>query len=503
MNPFIGLVGVGYWGQNIFKDLQKLNLLAGVCELNSSVIDKIKEEHKNLFATTSWKSFLNNKKISAVMIALPAEMHYKFAKEALEANKDVFVEKPLSLNIHEAEDLVNLSKKKRKILMVGHVLRYHPCVIKMKELIDNGQIGNIRYIHSIRRNLGKIRQQENVLWSFAPHDISVILSLMNNNFPKKITCVGQKHLHPDIHDVTDTFMEFHGNCFAHISVNWLFPKKEQKIVVVGDKGMIVFNDRKPVGQKLTICGEYLHISPGTIPVAKKCDVKTVECDWEKDSTPLSLECKHFANCCLNRSDALTNGEEGLAVLKVLNKCNDQLFGKVSDGIEPEDVKLEEKNYFLHETAFVNSEAEIGENTKIWHYSHIMKAKIGKDCSIGQNCFMGNNAQIGDNCRVQNNVSIYDGVVCGNNVFLGPSMVFCNDNTPRANYSKNGVYDKTFVEDNVTIGANATITPGVRLRKGCFVGAGAVVTKDVEPYTLVVGNPARVMGMVNEQGERIK
>jgi UDP-2-acetamido-3-amino-2,3-dideoxy-glucuronate N-acetyltransferase len=408
------------------------------------------------------------------------------------------VEKPLALDVNEAEELVNLARKRNKILMVGHVLRYHPCVKKVQELVKEGRIGNIRNINCTRRNLGKIRQQENVLWSFAPHDISLVLALMNNSLPLKVTCVGQKHLHPDIHDVTDTFLEFPGNCFAHISVNWLFPKKEQKTIIVGDKGMIIFNDRKPKGEKVTICSEYLSQEPGTVPVAKKPEVKTVECDWSEEQFPLYLECKHFAQCCQSRKDPVTNGEEGLRVLRVLDGCHQQLLnGKNGNHLD----NRPKKKFFVHSTAVVSEESKIGDGTKIWHYTHVLKGSIGQNCSVGQNCFVS--GVLGNGCKVQNNVSVYKGVECGNNVFLGPSMVFCNDKTPRAAYSKHGNYMKTIVEDGVTIGANATILPGITLRKGCFVGAGAVVTKDVAPYTIVVGNPARPAGRVNEQGNKLR
>lgn len=500
LKRFVGLVGVGYWGKNLLRDLKDLGAIAGICEVTNT--QEIQVENPELYVTNNWNDFLNHPDITAVMIALPAEMHFHFVKQALLADKDVFVEKPLALDVGEAEELVELAKKRSKILMVGHVLRYHPSVLKVLDLVRKNTIGKIRYINCSRRNLGKIRQQENVLWSFAPHDISLVLALMNDSLPKKITCVGQKHLHPDIHDVTDSFLEFSGNCFAHISVNWLYPKKEQKVTIVGDKGMIVFNDRKPVGQKVTLSKEYLSQEPGSVPVAMRPNVDTVVCDWVDSKMALYRECSHFVECCQSRQDPITNGEEGLRVLRVLDACHEQLM-KGSGGGIPLAVHSPSHRYFQHPTAIVDSDAVIGEGTKVWHYSHVMKAKVGNDCSIGQNCFIANNAVLGNNCRVQNNVSVYEGVICGNDVFLGPSMVFCNDKTPRAAYSKNGQYMKTIVEDGVSIGANATILPGVRLKKGCMVGAGAVVTKDVPPYTAVIGNPARVHAKVSKSGEILK
>jgi UDP-2-acetamido-3-amino-2,3-dideoxy-glucuronate N-acetyltransferase len=497
-NKFIGLVGVGYWGKNLFRDLKSLGVLYGVCEVYNTV--KLKRENPDVMVTDCWKDFLNQPEITAVVIALPASMHYTFAREALLAGKDVFVEKPMSLDVKEAEELVSLAEKGSQILMVGHILRYHPAVEKILDIVQSGGIGNIHYIHSVRRNLGKICQKENVLWSFAPHDVSFILALMENRFPAKTTCLGQRYLHPDIHDVTDSFLEFHGNCYAHISVNWLYPKKEQTITIVGDKGMIIFDDCAPKKEKVKICSEYLSYSPGSIPVAKKIEMIDVYCDyWKKDDSPLMLECKHFVDCCLTRKKPLTDGEEGVRVLRILEECHNQLMGKSMKKEVQE--KKRNMSYFVHETSFVSETSNVGKGSKIWHYSHVLDGEIGENCNIGQNCFIA--GRLGNSCKVQNNVSVYKGVTCKNNVFLGPSMVFCNIKKPRASINQHGNYLETVVEDDVTIGANATILPGVVLGKGCFVGAGAVVTKDVPPYAMVVGNPAKIKAYVNEKGEKIK
>ena len=209
----IALIGSGYWGKNIQRDLYNLNSLDTVCDLNDNVLNTIKQKYPSVNITKDWNSVLSNKEITAVMIALPAELHYKFAREALENNKDVFVEKPLSLNVNEAEELVKIAEEKEKILMVGHVLRYHPCVKKIEEMVKRGEIGKLYYIHCSRKNLGKIRQKENVLWSFAPHDISLILSLCNQSTPINIKCNG---------GYTETLHE--GQCGNNI-----IPKDAEKI----------------------------------------------------------------------------------------------------------------------------------------------------------------------------------------------------------------------------------------------------------------------------------
>jgi len=495
MSKFIALIGSGYWGKNLLRDLSNIGALRTVCEINIGLHDKIKNEH-DVIVTSHWSDVLSDENITAVVIALPAELHYKFSKEALENGKDVFVEKPLSLDVNEAEELVRIAEKHKQILMVGHVLRYHPCVKKVEELVKNGSIGNLYYIHCSRKNLGKIRQKENVLWSFAPHDISLILSLVNGAKPLTVNCVGHKHLHPDVHDVTDTHLEFPGNCFAQISVNWLHPFKEQRTTVVGSDGMIVFDDRKPRGEKLTICQKYLSKKPGSHPVINKSEFKEVKCDWSENKFPLQLECEHFIHCCKTRETPLTNGNEGLAVLRILDSCHQQLVPK-SNGSSRISPKM--KHYFSHETAIINEKAKIGKGTKIWHYTHVLGGEIGNNCSIGQNCFIAGDAKLGNGCKIQNNVSVYSGVTCEDNVFLGPSMVFCNDINPRAAFSKGGKYMKTLIKQGASIGSNATILPGITIGKCAFIGAGAVVTKDVPEHAVMVGNPAKNIGTIDERG----
>jgi UDP-2-acetamido-3-amino-2,3-dideoxy-glucuronate N-acetyltransferase len=489
---FIALIGSGYWGKNLLRDLSTIGVLKTVCEVNKNVHTQIKEKYPDVEITENWKNVLEDSKITAVMIALPAEVHYRFAKEALEYNKDVFVEKPLALDINNAKELIEIADKHSKILMVGHVLRYHPCVKKIEELVKNGDIGSLYYVHCTRKNLGKIRQKENVLWSFAPHDISLILSLVNGAKPINVSCVGHKHINPDVHDVTDTYLEFPGNCFAQISVNWLHPIKEQRTTIVGSDGMIVFDDRKPRGEKLVICTNYLNREPGFHPTVHKSEFKNIDCDWSENKFPLQLECEHFVHCCKTRETPVTNGKEGLAVLEVLNNCHQKL-------LTTKQSTPKVNNYFSHETAIINKKAIIGDGSKIWHYTHVLGGNIGKNCSIGQNCFIADGSIVGNGCKVQNNVSIYSGVICEDNVFLGPSMVFCNDINPRAAFPKGGKYMKTLVKTGASIGSNATILPGVTIGKHAFIGAGAVVVKDVPDYAVMVGNPARQISTIDEEG----
>ncbi len=486
----LGLIGAGYWGKNLIREFNNLNILHTICDLDEKLLEINQKIYPHIKATSSWQSLLDNQDITCICISLPAELHYKFAKQALEYNKDVFVEKPLALSLQHCQELIQIANKNNKILMVGHLLQYHSCIQKIYEIIDKDYIGNIRYIVSNRFNLGKIRREENVLWSFAPHDISIILRLMKNQLPSSVRCMGQSFVSKDIQDITSTVLEYN-NCYVQINVNWLNPFKEQKLTIVGTKGMIIFDDT--IDDKIKYYSNYMQWNKGQ-PIANKTNGEIVL--YDRDNSPLYRECQEFLECCITRRESRTDGEEGQRVLRVLEMAQKSLSQNGEKIVQ----MVDNKNYYQHPSSYIDENVIIGNNTKIWHYCHIMESQIGNDCSLGQNVFVGKGVKIGNNCRIQNNVSIYTGVTLEDNIFLGPSCVLTNDKNPRAEYSKHGNYLETYIEEGVTVGANATIICGTRLGKYCMIGAGAVVTKDVEAYAVVVGNPAKKIKMVNEKGE---
>lgn len=481
----LGLIGAGYWGKNLIREFNNHGVLNSICDLNEELLEENRKLYPHIKITNSWKNLLEDKEITAVCVALPAELHYKFCKDALLSDKDVFVEKPLALKIEHCNELIKIAKERGKILMVGHLLQYHSCIKKMYEIIEKDYIGDIKYIVSNRLNLGKIRCEENVLWSFAPHDISVITKLMKNKLPNSVRCTGQSFVSKDIHDITTTILQYDG-CYVQINVNWLNPFKEQKLIIVGTKGMVIFDDT--IEDKLKYYSNYMQWYRGQ-PIPNKTEGETIE--YDKSQSPLYNECAEFIKSCSTRVNPLTDGEEGKRVLKILDMAQKSLM-RGGD--------IEMNNVYVHPTSYVDERARIGEGTKVWHYCNVMESEMGKNCSLGQNVFIGKGVKLGDSCRVQNNVSIYAGVEAENNVFFGPSCVLTNDKNPRVMYSKNGNYMKTYIEEGVSIGANATIVCGIRLGKHCLIGAGAVVTKDVEPYAVMVGNPARKIKTIDEKGE---
>jgi UDP-2-acetamido-3-amino-2,3-dideoxy-glucuronate N-acetyltransferase len=494
--PQVAVIGSGYWGKNLVRNFANLGALSVVCDSHAETLHTLGEQYPQCRTVTSYTEVLRDDAIQAVAIATPAETHGVMVREALLAGKDVFVEKPLCLSVDQGKTLVELARERGRILMVGHLLWYHPAVLKLKDLIERGELGRIQYIYSNRLNLGKIRREENILWSFAPHDISVILGLLGET-PNKVTAQGGNYLHEQIADTTVTLLSFPSGVKAHIFVSWLHPFKEQKLIVVGDRKMAVFDDMEKKNKLLL----YPHSIQwkGQIPIANRAEAQSVEIETNE---PLREECLHFLESVHNRQRPRTDGEEGLRVLSVLQQCQHALEPQERTTVQPATSKTDRK-FFAHESAFIDEGVEVGEGTSIWHVSHILKgSRIGKSCKIGQNVVIGPNATIGNGVKIQNNVSVYEGVTLEDYVFCGPSMVFTNVFNPRSEIPRMGELKPTLVKKGATLGANCTIVCGISIGQYAFIGAGAVVTKDVPDYALVVGAPARITGWVCECGLKL-
>jgi UDP-2-acetamido-3-amino-2,3-dideoxy-glucuronate N-acetyltransferase len=381
------------------------------------------------------------------------------------------------------------------------LLQYHPYVQKLQAMVNQGELGKLLYITSNRLNLGKIRQEENSLWSFAPHDISVILSLAGNQLPEQVRCLGESYLTSGVADTTLTTLKFPGALRAHIYVTWLNPFKEQKLTVVGSEGMAVFDDTRPWNEKLLLHRQYLVWANGQVPTPKKNSGEFVVVP---ESEPLREECLHFLDACRTRCAPRTDAGEGLRVLQVLQAAQQSLTHD-GDGVCPATaLKLPAAEYFVHPTALVDDGAIIGRGTKVWHFSHVMKgARLGERCVLGQNVNVDGGTVIGNNVKIQNNVSIYTGLVIEDDVFLGPSCVLTNVTNPRSQVSRHSLYEPTTIKRGATIGANATIVCGVTIGRYAFIGAGAVVTKDVPDYAMITGNPGRKKGWMSRHGHSLK
>src|SRR5271166_3216872 len=492
----VAVAGVGYWGKNLVRNFYELGALGALCDSNRSLEEDYKKRYEGVKFCTNFQEVLSDPSIHAVALATPAVTHYELAKAALEAGKDVLVEKPLAIDVKHGEELVKLAETRGRILMVGHILRYHPAILKLQQLIQDGHLGKINYLYSNRLNIGKIRTEENILWSFAPHDISVILALLNE-MPTHVSCKGGAYLNSGVTDVTLSHFEFPSGVRAHIFVSWLHPIKEQKLVVVGSEKMAVFDDT--VEHKLMLYPHKVEWK-NRIPTAVRAEGEVVALD---NREPLRAECQHFLDCVESRTTPVSDGKEGLRVLRVLDAFQRALQnGDAAESVAALKGKPEQ-SYFVHESAYADEGSTIGPGTKIWHFSHVMKgAQVGQKCVIGQNVNVDGGVVIGNNVKIQNNVSVYTGVVVEDDVFLGPSCVLTNVSNPRSQVNRHSQYETTRLKRGCTIGANATIVCGVTIGRYAFIGAGAVVTRSVPDFALVVGNPARHVGWMSRHGHRL-
>jgi UDP-2-acetamido-3-amino-2,3-dideoxy-glucuronate N-acetyltransferase len=509
--PGIAVIGTGYWGKNLVRTFANLGVLRTVCDASRDCLGRLQVDSA-VRRTAKLDEVLNDTEVKAVAIATPASSHFELVRSALQAGKDVFVEKPLALTVHDGQQLVKLAADAKRILMVGHILRYHPAVVKLKEMVDGGELGKVEYIYSNRLSIGKLRTEENILWSFAPHDISVILGLLGET-PVAASCQGGDYLSRGVCDVTVSQFVFRGGVRAHIFVSWLHPFKEQRLVVVGSDKMAVFDDTAK--DKLVVYPHKVEWK-NQVPTAVKAEAVVVPVEATE---PLKAECLAFLESLETRRPPPTDGNEGLRVLSVLDACQRSLQanGSViplegpgsqfavsssqSENLEPQ--TRNERPFYVHPSAFVDEGATVGPGTKVWHFSHVMKgARIGERCILGQNVNVDGGAVIGNNVKIQNNVSVYTGAVIEDDVFLGPSCVLTNVSNPRSQINRHALYEKTVFKRGCTIGANATIVCGTTIGRYALVAAGSVVTRDVPDYALVMGNPARRTAWMSRHGQKL-
>ncbi len=490
----IAVVGCGAWGKNHVRVWAELGRLRAVCDPDPTRWPLV-PEGVELFPEID--SIWKRPDIEAVVLATPASTHAALARRALEAGKHVLVEKPIALSVEDGEDVVRFASAEGQILMVGHVLEYHPAVLRLRELVSSGALGRVLYLCSNRLNIGKIRTEESALWSFAPHDVALMTRLVGS-LPEKVACHGGAFLKREVADLTLTTLSFPGDVSGHIFVSWLHPFKEQRFVVVGQRQMAVFDDTLDWSEKLTLFPHSVVWMEGKVPVAQKADGVAVDLERKE---PLRAECEHFLECVETGRRPLTDGESGLQALQVLDAAQRSL--QSGNGPVAVNAAAPRRGYWAHPSAVIDAGARIGADTRIWHFSHVMaKARVGRDCVVGQNVFIANNVVIGDGVKIQNNVSVYEGVELEDEVFCGPSMVFTNVINPRGAVERKDEFKPTLVRKGATIGANATLVCGVTLGRYCFVGAGSVVTHDVADFALVAGVPAKRTGWMCRCGVKL-
>ncbi len=322
----LGLIGAGNWGKNLLRSFAsaKRGTLRSCCDTNSGHLKEQLRGYANVGLLDNPEDVFADPDIDAVAIATPAVTHYELAKRALLAGKDVFVEKPMTLTLEDATDLVEVAESNNRILMVGHLLEYHPGVEMMKDLLDSGELGSPYYLYSERVNLGRIRSDENALWSFAPHDISIILYLLDEE-PIEVAAYGAAYIRPGIEDVSFLWLRFADNKMAQIHVSWLDPHKIRRTTLVGSKKMVVFDDMQP-SEKIRIYDKGVEPNGKTVGYAESFTLRFGEVTIPalKMREPLRVECDHFLDCVLTRQTPRSDGRDGLRVVKVLDAAQRSL-----------------------------------------------------------------------------------------------------------------------------------------------------------------------------------
>ena len=314
MKKNIAVVGCGHWGKNFVRNFSELGVLFSICDPSSEVADKYASQYN--VKKSTFTEIINDPNIKGVVLAVPAHLHASMAIEAMNKDKNVFVEKPLGMNEVEVEAMIATAKKNKVRLMVGHLLQYHPIFKIIREYVGSGKIGEIKYIYSNRLSFGKVRAQEDVIWSFAPHDISMILSLTGQE-PEYVSTNATSIFKKNIADIATIHLQFKSGLKSHISVSWLNPYKENKLVVVGQSAMLVFDDIKPWHGKLALY-PYEVVSSKNLINLKNSNVQYIKVTEEE---PLKKECQHFIDVVEKDIQPLTDGAEGLRVIKVLSAAS--------------------------------------------------------------------------------------------------------------------------------------------------------------------------------------
>lgn len=323
----VGVVGCGYWGPNLIRNLRQITdcTLKVICDMSEQRLKHMRKLHHDVATTNSFQELLQDVELDAIVVATPVRFHFEMAKAALLAGKHVFVEKPLARTVAEAEELVALAEQKGLTLMVGHTFLFSPAVRRMKEIIDSGDIGDVQYISARRLNLGLFQKDINVAWDLAPHDISIILHLLDEK-PSSVSCQGSSHVNRNIEDVTMMYLTFKKNRCAFIQNSWLDPKKVRQMTVVGSRRMIVYDDTEPL-EKLKIYDTRVEVPPHYDSFAEfqySYHYGDSYVPYIKQDEPLKLECQHFIDCIRGESTPITGGKAGLEVVRILEASSTSL-----------------------------------------------------------------------------------------------------------------------------------------------------------------------------------
>jgi predicted dehydrogenase len=327
MNHVIGVIGAGYWGPNLIRNFSALGTcrVKTVCDADPARRDYVTTHYPAVAATAHVEELLQDDEITAIVVATPVGTHHALASRALAAGKHCFVEKPLAATAAECEELVDIAEHNGLTLMVGHTFVYNAHIRAMKQLIQSGDIGEVMYINTRRLNLGLFQKDINVAWDLAPHDISIILYLLDRD-PVSVNCTGRAHLNPDIEDVTTLSIAFDDGCIAFVQSSWIDPKKTREMTIVGTRQMVVFDDTEPL-EKIRIYDKRVEVPPHYDTFAEfqySYHYGDVHIPYLKQVEPLRAECEHFLECIETGTESVSSGREGLRVVRLLEAASRSL-----------------------------------------------------------------------------------------------------------------------------------------------------------------------------------
>ena len=322
----IAIIGMGLWGRNLVRNFYNLGALHTVCDIDEENLKKVREEYPGVNVTKNFEELLIDKSIEGIVVATPSHTHYKLVKQALLEGKNVYVEKPISTVADEAKELMEIAEKRDLVLMVGHLLLYHPAVNRLRMLIQDGVLGDIKYVQSDRLNINYFKNDRSVMWDLAPHDVSMISYVINKVPQRVISAVGASSDGNDIMDITHITIEYEDGIIAHVSDSWIHPQKRVNLLIRGTKASAMFDDTLPE-HKLQI---FDNSKPAT---STKVDLDYLEIE------PLKLECQHFLNCIKNGRKARSDGENGYSVVAVLETAEKMMLGERRQNLDKVDFAL--------------------------------------------------------------------------------------------------------------------------------------------------------------------